>query len=292
MFYPFFRAHTNIECPYREPWLQSERVQEVIRSVVYLRYSFIYHVQNLFFQASVHGEPLMRTMWNEFPRNKGAQNLDNQFMFGREMLVAPKIGGTTHEDFSTDVQVYLPKEDYYWYNYFSKNAVPSNDNLDTMTIADQEIALFIRSGSVLPILRHQNELSLLDAIKNPIGLELFLDSHANARGQLYLDDGDSFEYRTDKAKTLVHYNFHDGVLSTVKALPDEFHYEAAASKMITDVTIYGSQFEPLKVTDLATGTELEYEWDSHVNQLTIKNINYAVDDGLKHNEPRDLLRVT
>lgn len=82
------------------------------------------------------------------------------------------------------------------------------------------------------------------------------------------------------------------MLSTVKALPDDFHYEGAASKMITDVTIYGSQFEPLKVTDLTTGEELEYEWDSHVNQLTIKNLSFAVDDGLKHQEPRDMLKVT
>jgi len=72
MFYPFFRAHCTIEYQKREPWLQSERVQEVIRSVVHLRYSFIYHVQNLFFEASVHADPLMRTMWNEFPKNYGA----------------------------------------------------------------------------------------------------------------------------------------------------------------------------------------------------------------------------
>jgi len=161
-----------------------------------------------------------------------------------------------------------------------------------MTIADKEIALFIRAGSVLPILRHQNELSLLEAIRNPIGLELYLDERSNAFGQLYLDDGNSFEYSTDKAKTLVHYHFHDGVLSAVKALPNDFHFEAAATKMITDVTIYGSQFEPLEVTDLTTGDELEFDWDSNINQLTIKNISYPVDDGLMHREPKDLLRVT
>lgn len=122
-----------------------------------------------------------------------------------------------------------------------------------MTIPDEEIALFVKAGSILPILLHQKELSLLNAIKNPIGLELYLGARAEAFGQLYLDDGDSFEYQTQRAKTLVHYHFHDNVLSAVKALPDDFVFDGASQKLITDVTIFGNQFVPSSVTDLATG---------------------------------------
>lgn len=78
--------------------------------------------------------------------------------------------------------MYLPKDEPFWYNYFSKNAVASNDNLETMTIPDEEIALFVKAGSILPILLHQKELSLLNAIKNPIGLELYLGARAEAFG--------------------------------------------------------------------------------------------------------------
>jgi len=76
-------------------------------------------------------------------------------MFGTEMLVAPKLGGETDSnDFSTKVDVYLPKDVPFWYNYFSKNAVASNDKLESMTIPDNEIALFVKAGSILPILLH------------------------------------------------------------------------------------------------------------------------------------------
>lgn len=32
--FPFFRAHTEIHTPNREPWLQSERVQIAIRDAI------------------------------------------------------------------------------------------------------------------------------------------------------------------------------------------------------------------------------------------------------------------
>jgi alpha 1,3-glucosidase len=40
VFYPFFRAHASISTlENREPWLRSERVQEVIRNSIHQRYA-------------------------------------------------------------------------------------------------------------------------------------------------------------------------------------------------------------------------------------------------------------
>jgi len=48
-FFPFFRAHTHIDCPNREPWLQTQRVQAAIRQSLDQRYDLIHYLYTAFF---------------------------------------------------------------------------------------------------------------------------------------------------------------------------------------------------------------------------------------------------
>lgn len=42
-------------------------------------------------------------------------------------------------------------------------------------IPDMEQGLYVKGGSILPMLLHKRELSLLNAIKNNVGLEIYPD---------------------------------------------------------------------------------------------------------------------
>jgi alpha 1,3-glucosidase len=48
MYYPFFRAHTHIDYPNREPWLQTQRVQTAIRDTINRRYDLIHYIYTAF----------------------------------------------------------------------------------------------------------------------------------------------------------------------------------------------------------------------------------------------------
>ena len=48
MYEPFFRAHTNELYLNREPWLQTQRVQTVLRDVMSRRYSLIHYIYTTF----------------------------------------------------------------------------------------------------------------------------------------------------------------------------------------------------------------------------------------------------
>jgi mannosyl-oligosaccharide alpha-1,3-glucosidase len=63
MYYPFFRSHTHIDYPNREPWLQSQRVQAVIRDTLSRRYDFIHYLYTTFKMTTRTAEPIMRPMW-------------------------------------------------------------------------------------------------------------------------------------------------------------------------------------------------------------------------------------
>lgn len=122
MYYPFMRAHTNEFYLDREPWLQTQRVQNVIRDVMHRRYDLIHYIYSTFEYGTHTGQPLMRPMWMEFPDQAEFLDVDTQFMLGRSFLVAPKI--TEPDAILASVhrqQVkYLLPEGAYWYNYISK----------------------------------------------------------------------------------------------------------------------------------------------------------------------------
>jgi alpha-glucosidase (family GH31 glycosyl hydrolase) len=139
------RAHGHKDMINREPWVQSELVQRVIKEAVFLRYDLIHYLYTQFYLASTEGTPIMRAMWYEFPEDPKAMNATKQFMWGESFLFVPKLKKPMfkmnryffprNEDDREkwwSVDVYLPshqKRDYdtIWYSYMTKTKVLPDD---------------------------------------------------------------------------------------------------------------------------------------------------------------------
>lgn len=119
-----------------------------------------------------------------------------QFMFGSSILVAPKL--TKPDDllssFRRQMVNYILPDDELWYNYYTKQQSLDTGVWKTSTLTDLEQAVFVRGGSVIPILLHEGCMALLPCIRNPIRLEVYLDENDEASGELYLDDGETYEF--------------------------------------------------------------------------------------------------
>ena len=95
------------------------------------------------------------------------------------------------------------------------------------------------------MLQHSTETSLLQAIDNALTLDIYLDqSDGSASGYIYMDDGQTFNYRDQCEKTLVEFTFqpsgeHETTFEAEKKVRDECKLDAAASKQITRVNVYG-----------------------------------------------------
>ena len=156
----------------------------------------IHYIYTTFERATRTAEPLMRAMWNEFPDQKIIWDANKQFMLGDSILVAPKV--TKPDDLRSEfkrqqVKYILPNEET-WYNYYTKAQQAETGAWTTVDLSDLEQAVFIRGGSILPILLHEDCMALLPCIKNPIRLEVYLDENDSASGSLYLDDGETYEF--------------------------------------------------------------------------------------------------
>ena len=133
--YPFYRAHSqSVDTPFdlidREPWKQSSRVREAIRDAINRRYDLIHYMYTTFYATTQSGEPLMRPMWTEFPDETRFWSSPTQFMFGSQILVAPKVTepeGLLKSMHMQEVTYALP-EGTEWYNYYSKQSAASTPN--------------------------------------------------------------------------------------------------------------------------------------------------------------------
>lgn len=83
-----------------------------------MRYNLIHYIYTMFYESSKSGEPLLRAMWYEFRDDGWMLGLDDQFMFGSNILVCPKLGDSEdglHFHISCNFPMYVG-----WYNWYTK----------------------------------------------------------------------------------------------------------------------------------------------------------------------------
>lgn len=193
-FHPFFRAHAHIDTKRREPYLFEEPVRGYIRDMIRLRYSLLPAWYTSFFHASLFGAPIARPHYVVFPDNAAGFAEDKQFFVGNSgLLVKPVV-----EQGATTASVYLA-DDQPYYNYFDRSIytrASASSSRSHVTVPSElgQLPLFHHGGSILTrrdIVRRAAPLMW----KDPITLVIALDkSGAHASGDIYLDDGDSYNY--------------------------------------------------------------------------------------------------
>jgi alpha-glucosidase (family GH31 glycosyl hydrolase) len=140
----------------------------------------MHYLYTAFYSANMEGTPIMRPMWMEFPSDTNTFALGNQFMFGGDMLVAPKLGEPI--SFSSvmngiyNISVYLPPaSDWYFYN--NKEMISGSSTTQHVVVGDDEFGTFVRAGAILPILNYEaGRMSILHAINDPLRIEVYPDS--------------------------------------------------------------------------------------------------------------------
>ena len=90
-----------------------------------------------------------------------------------------------------------------WYSYSSKKLVEgtAEDEWVTETLSDLEQAVFVRAGSILPLMNHKECFSIIQCLTQGFTLEVYPDGDSRATGSLYVDDGYSFDYASDEANS-------------------------------------------------------------------------------------------
>ena len=91
VFYPFMRSHTELGTPDKEPWAFGPEFEAINRRTIELRYELLPYIYNVMQQASETGVPALRPLFLEYPGDEHAAGLDDEFLFGSDLLAAPVL---------------------------------------------------------------------------------------------------------------------------------------------------------------------------------------------------------
>lgn len=170
----------------RSPWNVQERTGDdtiipTFRYYVNTRMNILPYIYSEAQQCTEDGTPLMRAMMIDFPEDPEAYDLEEQYMFGRSLLVAPVL-----EEGQTVKEIYLPEGE--WIDFFH-NALTAGGGTKNYYCDVDSIPVYVRNGSIIP-LNLNEDYELGGSIGNDV------DNYTNLTFRVYP--------KGDSSYTLVH----------------------------------------------------------------------------------------
>ena len=137
----FLSSHTRAHgAPPTEPWLISESFTKAFRDCAEMKYKLMPYVYAQAKDCSERGLPMVRALLVEFPDDPGAWLVEDEYMFGSQMLVAPLL------ESGNSRTVYLPRGQ--WIDYQTGKVYVSG--YQTIQAGSIPVIILVRDGSVIP----------------------------------------------------------------------------------------------------------------------------------------------
>jgi alpha-D-xyloside xylohydrolase len=169
-----------------------DAVVGVVRNLLQLRMSFVPYLYSAFDEYHFTGKPPIRALVLDWPGDDHVRQIDDEFMFGDSVLVAPMFAGGASR------QVYLPAGD--WFDFWTHAKISGPVSIE-VTNGVEQIPLFVKGGTLLPLaepLEFIKPDTCFDITVNEVG-----DSPQDFT--LYEDDGVTTDYaHGDQNKIVLH----------------------------------------------------------------------------------------
>jgi alpha-glucosidase len=182
---PFCRNHKTIDGYDQEPWRFGKYYEDLVRKYLKLRYQLLPFLYTTLEEAHRTGVPLFRPLVLNYQDDESTYNLDDEFMVGNDLLVAPVLKPDV-----TKRLVYLPQGTWYdyWTNkkYEGGTMIPAEAPLDT-------VPMYVRAGAIIPTWPAMNYIG--ETPVDPITFLVYPDNKGEATVTLYEDDGISPAYK-------------------------------------------------------------------------------------------------
>lgn len=177
-FSPIMRAHGVGTIT--EPVYLSEPYKSIVRNFIELRYKMLPYNYTLSWQNTASGRPLALPMDYFDMDNPFLNNINDQYFWGEQMLVAPVM-----EEGITSRSVLFPAGN--WID-FESNKTYVGEHIFYVDVSLNEIPIFVKGGSFLPL---TNQLMTTDQYNTDTLLIWYYPDNTNPNTEftVYLDDG-------------------------------------------------------------------------------------------------------
>ncbi|NDJ78753.1 MAG: glycoside hydrolase family 31 protein [Chloroflexi bacterium] len=127
-----------------EVWSYGDEVYKILVFYLHLRERLRPYIMDQMNKASTDGTPPMRPVFFDFPEDARCYTVDDEYMFGPDLLVAPVVSEGTRQR-----SVYLP-EGAQWTDAWTGQHITGGQTV-TVDAPLERIPLFLRNGATLPI---------------------------------------------------------------------------------------------------------------------------------------------
>jgi alpha-glucosidase len=166
-----------------ESELHNAEVESICRKYLQVRYALMPYLYTAVRECTQTGMPIIRAMWLHYPDDRTAVARGDQYMWGRDILVAPVV-----EKGATSRKLYLPRG--LWFDFWTEVSVRGEREFE-MPVDLETMPLFVRAGAIIPTQRGRQYTT--EASTEPLTIAVF--PGADGAFTMYEDDGQSFAYR-------------------------------------------------------------------------------------------------
>jgi len=170
---------------YKEPWRYGDKALATFRKYALLRQRLLPYIYSAAFDTYATGLPMMRPLVLDYPADPRVYDLDDEFMFGDALLVAPVTQAG-----ATGRTVFLPPGA--WIDYWSGQRYTGDRTIE-YAAAPEVMPLLVRDGAIIPMLPPMTYAGEKPA--DPLALDVYPSGRSAA--WLYDDDGSSLAYQRE-----------------------------------------------------------------------------------------------
>ena len=258
-FTPMMRSHgTDAPREIYQFGQKGEKVYDAVEKYINLRYSLLPYIYASSWEVTNNHSTMTRALVMDFAEDKQALDINDEFMFGKSILVSPvtqpmysKLIDTVRvADFSTvkSKDVYLPKG-VDWFDFWTAEKHVGGQTVKKAVPIDIT-PMFVKAGSILPF----GPKVQFATEKKWDNLEIRIYEGANGDFTLYEDENDN-------------YNYEKGAYSTIKFLWNDKNRTLTIDKQKGSFlgTLKQRKFNIVLVSkDKGTGTDLSKKYDREV----------------------------
>lgn len=222
-FCPMMRSH-GADAP-REIYQfgkKGDKVYDAIEKFINLRYSLLPYIYSTSWDVTTNNSTFMRALVMDFPADKQALNINDEYMFGKSLLISPvsvpmyvkerktQDGTVMEEDFSSvkNKETYLPQNTV-WYDFWTNEKMNGGTYVKKETPLDI-LPVYVKGGSILPVgpkVQYATEKRWDD-------LELRIYPGADGSFVLYEDEFDNYNYENGAYTEIpIGWNDRSGILT-------------------------------------------------------------------------------
>ncbi len=187
-FLPVLRSHgTDTQ---REPWFFGEPgalYYDAILDMINLRYTLTPYIYSLAAQQTFDNYSMARLLAFDFPNDKEAHDIKDEYMFGRILVCPVTDAGATSR------RVYLPQASQEapsaWIDFWTGKSYDGGQWIEASAPLNR-LPLFVRAGSLITT----TEVAEYSAAQKGKPITINIYPGADATFTLYEDEGDGYDY--------------------------------------------------------------------------------------------------